>query len=96
MADQFKCRALNKICDHLWISVSNSIKTQETYIYADKQIMEIDPNIDMTSLSTSLCQEKVQSEVQVKLLKESLEFEKNISSKLLQAMGIGQHIDTVA
>ena len=64
-------------------------------MYADKQIMEIDPNIEMTSLSTSLCQEKVQSEVQVKLLKESLEFEKDITSKLLQSMGIGQHIDTV-
>jgi hypothetical protein len=57
--------------------------------------MEINPNIDITSLSTSLCQEKVQSEVQVKLLKESLEFEKDITSKLLQSMGIGQHIDTV-
>lgn len=64
-------------------------------MYADKQIMEINPNIDITSLSTSLCQEKVQSEVQVKLLKESLEFEKDITSKLLQSMGIGQHIDTV-
>ncbi len=64
-------------------------------MYADKQIMEIDPNIDITSLSTSLCQEKVQSEVQVKLLKESLDFEKDITSKLLQSMGIGKNIDTV-
>ncbi len=64
-------------------------------MYADKQIMEIDPNIDITSLSTSLCQEKVQSEVQVKLLKKSLEFEKDITSKLLQSMGIGKNIDTV-
>ena len=58
--------------------------------------MQIDSNMDMTGLSTSLCQEKVQSEVQVKLLKESLAFEKDISSKLLESMGIGQHIDTVA
>ena len=59
-------------------------------------IMQIDPNMDMTSLSTSLCQEKVQSEIQVKLLKETMELAKEISSKLLEAMGIGQHIDTVA
>ena len=58
--------------------------------------MEIDPNIDITSLSTSLCQEKVQSEVQVKLLKESIDFEKDMTAKLLQTMGIGQHIDIVA
>jgi len=64
-------------------------------VYADKQIMEIDTNVDMTSLSTPLCQEKVQSEVQVKLLKESMDFEKDITSKLLQSMGIGKNIDTV-
>ena len=58
--------------------------------------MEIDPNIDMTSLSTPLCQDMVQGEVQVKLLKESMDFEKDITSKLLQSMGIGKNIDTVA
>ena len=65
-------------------------------MYADKQIMEIDPNIDITSLSTSLCKDMVQGEVQVKLLKESMDFEKDITSKLLQSMGIGKNIDTVA
>ena len=58
--------------------------------------MEIDSNIDMTCLSTSISQETVQSEVQVKLLKKSMDFEKDIASKLLQSMGIGQHIDTTA
>lgn len=58
--------------------------------------MQIDPNIDITCLSTSFCQEKVQSEVQVKLLKETMDFEKDIMSKLLQSLGIGQNIDTVA
>ena len=65
-------------------------------MYADKQIMEIDPNIDITSLSTSLCKDMVQGEAQVKLLKESMDFEKDITSKLLQSMGIGKNIDTVA
>jgi len=58
--------------------------------------MEIDPNIDMISLSTALSKDMVQGEVQVKLLKESMDFEKDITSKLLQSMGIGQHINTVA
>ena len=58
--------------------------------------MEIDSNIDMTCLSTSLSRETVQSEVQVKLLKKSMDFEKDIASKLLQSMAIGQHIDTTA
>jgi len=74
--------------------VSNSIKTQETYNFADKEVMEINPV--MTCLSTSLCRDKVQSEVQVKLLKESMDFEKDITSKLLQSMGIGKNINTVA
>ena len=64
-------------------------------MYADKQIMEIDPNIDITSLSTSLCKDMVQGEVQVKLLKESMDFEKAITSKLLQSMDIGKNIDIV-
>lgn len=64
-------------------------------MYADKQVMEIDPNIDITSLSTTLSKDMAQGEVQVKLLKESMDFEKDISSKLLQSMGIGKNIDTV-
>lgn len=56
--------------------------------------MEINP--DIIRLSTSFCQEMVQSEAQVKLLKETIAFEKDIASKLLEAMGMGQHIDTVA
>jgi len=58
--------------------------------------MEINPNLDITSLSTSHCKDMVQGEVQVKLLKESMDFEKDITSKLLQSMGIGKNIDTVA
>lgn len=56
--------------------------------------MEMNP--DIIRLSTSFCQEMVQSEAQVKLLKETIAFEKDIVSKLLEAMGKGQHIDTVA
>jgi len=53
-------------------------------------------DMDITSLSTSACTNRVQSEAQVKLLKESMDFEKDMMAKLLQTMGIGQQIDTVA
>ena len=58
--------------------------------------MEINPNANITCLSTSLCQEQVQSEVQVTLLKEAMDFAKDITSKLLQSVGVGQNIDIVA
>jgi|GEM_PF-1135025 hypothetical protein len=53
-------------------------------------------DMDITSLSTSACSDRVQSEAQVKLLKESMDLEKDIMARLLQSMGIGQQIDTVA
>ena len=51
--------------------------------------------MDITSLSTSACSDRVQSEAQVKLLKESMDFEKDMMAKLLRSMGVGQQIDTV-
>ena len=53
-------------------------------------------DMDITCLSTSACTDRVQSEAQVKLLKESMDFEKDMMAKLLQSMGVGQHIETVA
>ena len=52
-------------------------------------------DMDVTRLSTSTCSQKVQNEVQVSLLKKSMEIEKVIAAKLLQSLDIGQHIDLV-
>ena len=59
--------------------------------------MDINPIADMATrlVSTSCCGEMVQNEVQVNLLRESIDFHKDIAAKLLQSLGIGQHIDTV-
>ncbi len=53
-------------------------------------------HVDTTCLSTAACADRVQGEVQVKMLKKTMDFEQEMMAKLLQSMEIGQQIDTVA
>ena len=52
--------------------------------------------VDTSCLSTSSCTDPLQGEVQAKMLKESMDAEQDMMARLLQSMGIGQNIDTVA
>ena len=53
-------------------------------------------NMDAMILSTASSGEMVQNEIQVKLLKESMDFAKDITAKLLESIDVGQHIDIMA